>query len=88
MNALYTLRNNNKYNDSTKLQISYEILSSAAKFRYFAPCFKKYLYGHVQSNFLYVSPKNWDKALMLPTERFAKASVSTVHSESEKMVRR
>jgi len=88
MDALYTLRNNNKYDDSTKLQISYEILTSASKFRYFAPCFKRYLYGHVQSNFLYVSPENWDKALMLPTERFAKASASQVHAESQSMVRR
>ena len=88
MDALYTLRNNNKYDDSTKLQISYEILTSASKFRYFAPCFKRYLYGHVQSNFLYVSPENWDKALMLPTERFAKASAATVHAESQAMVRR
>lgn len=88
MDALYTLRNNNKYDDSTKLQISYEILTSASKFRYFAPCFKRYLYGHVQSNFLYVSPENWDKALMLPTERFAKASASEVHADSQAMVRR
>jgi hypothetical protein len=88
MDALYTLRNNNKYDDSTKLQISYDILTSARKFRYFAPCFKRYLYGHVQSNFLYVSPENWDKALLLPTERFAKASASTVQAESQSMVRR
>jgi hypothetical protein len=88
MDALYTLRNNNKYNDSTKLQISYEILTSASKFRYFAPCFKKYLYGHVQSSFLYVSPEHWDKALMLPTEKFAKASTAKVHAESQAMVRR
>jgi hypothetical protein len=88
MDALYTLRNNNKYDDSTKLQISYEILTSASKFRYFAPCFKRYLYGHVQSNFLYVSPENWDKALLLPTERFAKASAATVQAESQSMVRR
>lgn len=88
MDALYTLRNNNKYDDSTKLQISYEILTSARKFRYFAPCFKRYLYGHVQSNFLYVAPENWDKALLLPTERFAKASASTVQAESQSMVRR
>jgi hypothetical protein len=88
MDALYSLRNNNKYDDSTKLKISYEILMSASKFRYFAPCFKRYLYGHLQSNFLYVAPENWDKALMLPTERFAKASAATVHEQSEKMVRR
>jgi hypothetical protein len=87
MDALFSLRNNNKYDDSTKLaKISYEVLSSASKFKYFAPCFKRYLYSHLQSNFLYVSPENWDKALMLPTERFAKMSKDKVFKESQRMV--
>jgi hypothetical protein len=87
MDALFSLRNNNKYDDSTKLaKISYEVLSSASKFKYFAPCFKRYLYSHLQSNFLYISPENWDKALMLPTERFAKMSKDKVFKESQRMV--
>jgi hypothetical protein len=82
MDALYTLRNNNKYDDSTKLKISYQILKGASRFKYFAPCFKRYLYGHVQSKYLFVQTENWDKALMLPTERFAKANKSRVFKDS------
>ena len=86
MDALYTLKNNDKYDDTTKLKLSYNVLKSASKFKYFAPCFKKYLHSHVVGQFLYVQTENWDKALMLPTERFAKANKSRIFKDSMSMV--
>lgn len=87
MDALYTTANNNKYDDTTKLKISYDLLNSAAKFGPFSACLKKYLWDHVQGQFLYVEPSNWDTALMLPTERFQKATKSKVFNDSAKKVR-
>lgn len=86
MDSLYQILNNNKYNDTTKLKISYQVLSSASRFRYFKPCLKHYLSDHVQSNFLNIEPKNWDAALMLPTEKFRKASAEKVWRESREMI--
>lgn len=83
MDALYSLRNNDKYNETTKLKISYEVLRGASRFKYFAPCFKKYLFSHVKSNFLYIDTENWDKALLLPTERFSKATKDQVYKDSQ-----
>lgn len=82
MDALYLSLNNQKYNESTRLRITYSILRNSVRLRYFKPCLKKYLYGQVLQKFLYIDPENWDKALMLPTERFAKKSTSFVHMES------
>jgi hypothetical protein len=82
MDALYTTANNNKYNDKTKLKLSYEMLNGAARFKYFAPCLKRYLWDHVQGKFLNVEVQNWDTALLLPTERFAKANKQTVWKDS------
>jgi len=88
MDALYQTSNNKKYDDTTKLRISYEILQSSSKFKYFAPCLKHYLWDHVQGNkYLYVQPKNWDTALMLPLQRFRKANAATVHKDSLSKVR-
>lgn len=87
MDALYTTANNNKYDETTKLQISYQILNNAARFKYFAPCIKRYLWDHVVGQFLYVEPKNWDTALTLPTERFQKASKTKVFNDSSNKVR-
>jgi len=82
MDALYSLRTNNKYDDTTKLKLSYRILSSASKFSYFKPCFKRYLHNHVQGKYLNVPVPDWNMALMLPTERFAGAQKSKVFKDS------
>jgi len=86
MDALYTTINNNKYNETTKLNLSYQILSAASKYRYFKPCFKRYLADHVHSDYLNIQPRNWDAALMLPTQRFQKATADKVWRESREMV--
>ena len=82
MDSLYSLLNNTKYDNTTKLKISYQLLNNASKIKYFAPCYKRYLFSHVQSNFINVPVTNWDMAVMLPTERFAKANKSKVFKES------
>lgn len=85
MDALYQTINNKKYDETTKLKINYQILAAATRFRFFRPCIKHYLNSHVQSGFLNVEPKNWDSALLLPTERFRKATKDTVWSDSKGM---
>jgi len=87
MDALYTTANNDKYDETTKLKISYDMLNSASKFGAFSACVKRYLWDHVQSNFLYVEPTNWDTALMLPLERFQKAPSYKVFGDSIKKIR-
>jgi len=62
--------NNDKMNKTTKLKISYEILNGSAQLSAFKPCVKKYLFDHVKSNFLYISPDEWWLAASLPTQRF------------------
>jgi hypothetical protein len=82
MDQLATLANNDKYDKTTKLRISYQILNNAAKFRYFKPCVKRYLFNHVVSKFQYVDPNDWAKAVMLPTERFVGARKDRVYRDS------
>lgn len=86
MDQLHNITNNRKYNESTKLVVSYDLLSKASRFRYFEPCVKHYLNEHVRSKFLRIEPQYWDVALMLPTEKFAKASAETVWSKSRSQV--
>lgn len=88
MDALYTVMNNEKYDRTTRLQISYSIMRGAKKFKYFEPCIKRYLNSHVQSRFVSIQPEEWDMALMLPTERFQKARKETVWAESVKRLGR
>lgn len=86
LDALIELRIGDKYKDNRN-RISYQILKGASRFKYFKPCFKKYLYNHViQRQFLHVETDNWDKALMLPTERFTKATRDVIWKESQEKV--
>lgn len=82
MDALYETANNQAYDETTKIKISYKILDKAAKFKEFRPCVKRYLTSQVTSKFMYVYPSEWDIALFLPTERFVGASKTKVFSDS------
>jgi hypothetical protein len=88
MDSLYSLTSNKKMDSSTILRVSYEILSRSSRFKLFQPCVKRYLVQHVRSRFMYINPKYWDMALMLPSEQFVGASLSQVHKDSLKKVRR
>ena len=88
MDALYSTLTNKKYDDTTKVKISYSILQSASKYRYFKPMLKKYLRSHVRSQFLEVQVNEWDIAIFLPTESFRKADTGRVWEESRKQIGR
>jgi hypothetical protein len=81
MDALYTTSKSKK-SDSDKLLISYQLLKSASKYRYFKPCVKRYLFSQVSSKFMVIRSDEWDMALCLPLERFKKVRKEIVWEES------
>lgn len=87
MDQLYSLANNLNFDDSMKLKLSYNILNSASKFKYFTPCVKHYLNSHVRSRFISVPADAWDRVLFLPLERFVGASKQQVYRDSRNKVR-
>lgn len=86
MDALYTTANNKKFDDTTRLMINFNTLKSASNMTYFKPCFKQYLYNHMRSKFIYIEPKEWDAALMLPCQNFQKATAEQVWKETRNAV--
>jgi len=86
MDALYSIASDSKYNENTKLNISYRTLKSATRFKYFKPCVKRYLFAHVRSRYLTVEPTYWDAALMLPSESFKKATTEQIYRDSRNVV--
>lgn len=86
MDAIYGTVTNKKYDQTTKVRISYNILKAAAKYKAFKPTVKHYLYDHVRSPFLEITSVEWDIALFLPLERFQKATKETVWKDSRGMI--
>ena len=87
MDALYSLSRDKRYDEKTRLKLSYGILNSVAKYKAFRPTFKRYLTNHVRSRFIEISSAEWDIALMLPLQKFAKSSSSKVWADSRKMAK-
>lgn len=87
MDALYDTLTNKKYDETTKLRLSYDLLNSASKFKEFKPCIKHYLNSQVRSRFVYISPSEWDIALFLPMAKFVGASKQKVYADSRKIIR-
>ena len=77
---------NKKYNESTRFRLSYDMLSSTAKLRAFAPCFKHYLYDHVSSKTVEVLPPEWEIALFLPTDSFEKERNSSIWQKTKTLI--
>lgn len=69
-------------NYESKLKISYSILNSAARYKEFKPCVKKYLYSHIRSKYIFVQPEEWQNVIFLPVERFKKSSKDNVWRDS------
>ena len=87
MDALYDITNNERYDESTKLKLSYGVLKGAEKFKLFQPTFKRYLSSQVRSRFVEVYPSEWDIALWLNSEQFVGASKTKVWADSRKIIR-
>ena len=87
MDALYDLSSNERYDERTKLRLSYDILKGATKYKAFKPTFKRYLSSHVRSRFIEINSSEWVIALFLPLESFAKASKGSDWADSRKMAK-
>ena len=87
MDALYDTASNDRYDENTKLNISYRILGASSQYREFRPAVKHYLFEHVRSKLLYVNPSEWDIALFLNIAKFEGATQTQVWEDSRKIIR-
>jgi hypothetical protein len=76
--------NNKKYNRTTRLKLSYDLLKGSSRLSLFGPCFKHYLTDHVKSRIIEVPADQWESILFLPTEQFVKAKASKIWNDSRK----
>ena len=84
LDKLSEFANNTKFDKTTKLRLSYDLLASSSKVFEHQPCIKRYLFSHIESRFLEITADEWDIAALLPMESFVKASTSKVYADSRK----
>ena len=81
MDELKEYATNNKYDATTRLKITYDLLKGFGRA---VPCVKRYLGSHVQSNTVRINADEWEIAIFLPVERFQKEKKSVVWNDSRK----
>jgi hypothetical protein len=83
LDKLSSFANNKKYDETTRLRLSYQTIKAASSIFEATPCIKRYLYSHVKSRFLEIEASEWDIAAVLPVESFEKKPKEHVFTESE-----
>jgi hypothetical protein len=84
LDKLSEFANNNDYDETTKLRLTYEMLKNATRIFEKTPCVKKYLWKHIESRFVEITADEWDIAAMLPYEWFYGSTKERVWTESRK----
>lgn len=87
LDRLQSFRNNDKMDETTKLKYSWAVIDGVSRYNLAKPCVKQYLMEHVRSPFRRVLAEDWATAMMLPVERFTKATKQTVWLDSKRKAR-
>ena len=82
MDQLKVYANNKKYDETTKLRISYDLLKGFSKIPRAKPTVHRYLLNKTQSKFVLINADEWEVALFLQVERFKKATKKEVWAHS------
>jgi len=83
---LLKFRNNNKYDETTRLKLSYQLISTFAKSHVAKPTLHRYLYTQFKSRILWIQPTDWEVCLSLPCEAFVGKLKQGVWKESRKII--
>ena len=78
------LTDDGKGNRASQMAKTYSTLKSAAKFKLFEPCLKKYLKSHMTTRFIHVPSEAWQSALFLPVADWRNATHSHVWKKTRR----
>lgn len=83
LTRLLDVVNNERFDKTTKLKVTYALLNSVAKYKYFKPCLKCHLKSHIKSKIMIIRPSQWHLAIHLPSQKFFGASSAEVWADSK-----
>jgi hypothetical protein len=70
LNKLKQFASAKNLTEKSKLRLSYELLVRTKNVGALSPCIKRYLSGHVRSDFIEITALEWDKVIQLPVQVF------------------
>lgn len=69
LDRLMDFLNNDKYDDTSRFNLSYQLLAGSRRYKLIEGCVKRYLATHIMSSIIYIEPDNWETAIFLPTAK-------------------
>lgn len=70
----------------TRLSVTYDKLDASRKFKFFKPCYKRYLWEGMKRRPVVIPFQFWEEMVKHETSRFVKAKPATVRRDSIKSV--
>ena len=74
-------------NERARIRVTYDILKTTARLRFYKPCLKQYLNNYVTSRFVHVPVSEWDIGMFLPLQKFIKKNDQYVQRDSVRKIR-
>jgi len=86
LDELFMYTNNNEFDETTRLEASWDLLNSITRLRPARACVKRYLTPHIVGQALLIEPKYWDIIAFLPTAQWNKANALDVYRETRNKI--
>ena len=86
LNELFKYTNNQEFDETTRVEASWDLLNSIARLRPARACIKRYLTPNVVGQALYIEPQYWDIIAFLPTAQWNNANALDVYRESREKI--
>ena len=87
LDRLMVFANNTRMDQTTRLKYSWQMIDGISRYAAASPCVKHYLMDHVRSPFKQVYSKDWATAMLMPVEKFEKASKEKVWIDTRRKLR-
>ena len=84
LDRLMEYKTNSKYDETTRLKLSWGLIQSASRLKIAEPCVHRYLTSHLKSPMKRIDSAHWATAMMLPVERFVGSSRQKVWARTSK----
>jgi hypothetical protein len=71
LNRLMEYKSAKNMTERSRLRLSYDLIASTKKLASLSrPCIKRYLFTHMRSEFIEITPDEWQQAINLPVQIF------------------
>jgi len=82
MDKLMDITNNKRYNNTTRIQLSYDLLNASKDLKFLKAGYKAYLSSQLRSRMSHIPAGEWRSACMLPIADFQGSTNSKVWKDS------